>query len=46
MSYCQSKDFRVYLEQMIIDSRGEIRELPRVQIAEQIVLILAAFCLV
>ena len=46
MSYCQGREFRVYLQQMIIDSGGEIRELPRVQIAEQIVLMPAAVCLV
>ena len=42
VSYCQSREFRVYLEQMIIDSRGEIRELPRVQSTEQILLMPAA----
>ena len=46
MSYCQSSEFRVYFQQMIIDSTGEIRELPRVQSNEQIVLMPAAACLV
>ena len=39
MSYYQSREFINYLQKMIIDSRGEIRELLRVQIVKQIVLI-------
>ena len=46
MSYCQSKEFRVYLQQMIIDSRGEIGEVPRVKSTEQIILMSAVVYLV
>ena len=46
MSYCQCRMFRVYLQQMIIDNRREIGELPRGQSTEQTVLLTAAVCLV
>ena len=46
MSYCQGREFKVYLQQMIIGSRAKIGELPTVQSTGQILLMLAAVCLV
>ena len=46
MSYCQSSELRVYLQQMIMGSREKIGQLPSVQSTEQIVLILADIALI
>ena len=46
MSYCQSRELRVYLQQMIMGSREKIGQLPSVQSTEQIVLILADIALI